>query len=101
MIELPIFIQQIDTTTWSLALWVQPGAKKTEPMGIFDGKLKLRLNAPAVENKANKALVKYLAKALGLRQSKVTLQSGLLSRHKTVIIESETTPDWTVLLIDE
>ena len=95
---IPVFVQKHDATTWLLSVWVQPGAKKTESMGIFDNKLKLRLNAPAVENKANTALIKYLAKTLGIRQSKSSLQSGTLSRQKTVRLEADTQPDWSLLL---
>ncbi|WP_240674189.1 DUF167 domain-containing protein [Crenobacter cavernae] len=35
-----------------LALYVQPGAKKTEWAGEYDGSLKLRLAAPPVEGEA-------------------------------------------------
>lgn len=98
MTSLPVFAQQTSETTWTLALWIQPGARKTEPMGIFDDKLKLRLNAPPVEGKANTALIKYLSKTLAIRQSKISLQGGELSRHKTIRIESDTPPDWSKLL---
>ena len=98
MTKFPVFVQQVSETTWTLALWIQPGAKKTEPMGIFDDKLKLRLNAPPVEGKANTALIKYLSKTLAIRQSKISLQSGELSRHKTIRIENDTSPDWSKLL---
>lgn len=94
---LPVFAEQQDATTWLLSVWVQPGAKKTELMGIFDGKLKLRLNAPAVDNKANTALIKYLAKTLNIRQSKIILQSGSISRHKIIRLECDTSPDWSLL----
>lgn len=98
MTDIPVFAQQLTDTTWSVSLWIQPGAKKTEPMGVFDEKLKLRLNAPPVEGKANTALIKYLSKTLAIRQSKIVLQTGALSRHKTVHIESDTMPDWSRLL---
>lgn len=100
MTPLPVFVQSINSTTWSVTLWIQPGAKKTEPMGIFDNKLKLRLNAPPVEGKANTALIKYLSKTLAIRQSKISLQAGALSRHKTIHIESDTMPDWSKLVAD-
>lgn len=95
MTDLPVFVRQIDANTWLLSLWIQPGAKKTEPMGIFDDRLKLRLSAPAVENKANMALIKYISKLLGIRQSKISLVSGALSRQKTIQVESDTSPDWS------
>jgi Uncharacterized conserved protein len=79
---------------WLLLVRVQPGAKKTEAAGLLDARLKIRLAAPAVDNKANMALVAFVAKMLALRQSKVSLASGAISRQKNLLVESETEPDW-------
>jgi len=69
-----------------LLLHVQPGAKKTEVAGQYGEALKIRLAAPPVEGKANTALLKFLAKELGVPKSAVTLISGETSRHKRVRI---------------
>lgn len=71
---------------WVLSLYVQPGAKKTETAGLHDGALKLRLKAPPVEGKANKALIAWLADWFGVPQNRVVLESGELSRHKRLRI---------------
>lgn len=83
---------------WRLRVWVQPGAKRDELAGLYQGSLKVRLNAPAVDNKANKALVGYVAGLLGLKSRQVNLDAGHASRSKTLIIESETEPDWRRVL---
>ena len=75
----------------------QPGARKSEFAGLADDRLRIRLAAPAVENKANKELVAFLAKALGLRPSRVTLLSGETGRQKLLHIESDDEPDWKKL----
>lgn len=69
---------------WVLMLYLQPGAKKTEAAGLHDGALKLRLNAPPVEGKANKALIAWLADWFDVPKNRVLLESGELSRHKRV-----------------
>lgn len=69
---------------WLLSLRVQPGARRTEPAGIVEGRLKLRLAAPPVEGKANEALLRWIADALDLRQRDVELASGQTSRQKRV-----------------
>jgi uncharacterized protein (TIGR00251 family) len=66
-------------------------------VGIHDGRLRIRLAAPAVENKANKALVAFVAETLGLRTAKVTLASGETGRRKRLIVEAEKEPDWMKL----
>ena len=82
---------------WDLFVRVQPGAKKSEFTGVQDGRLRIRLAAPAVENKANKALMAFVAAALGLRPAKVALVSGETGRQKRLHITCEKEPDWTVL----
>ena len=61
---------------------VIPNARRTEITGTREGELLLRLNAPAIEGKANKAAVEYIAKHLGVPRSRVMLISGEKSRHK-------------------
>jgi uncharacterized protein len=66
---------------------VQPGAKRSEFAGEHGGRMKLRLAAPAVEGKANEALVEFLAGYFGVPKRNVRIASGLKSRQKRVIIE--------------
>lgn len=79
---------------WRLRVWVQPGAKRDELAGMYQGSLKVRLNAPAVDNKANKALVAFAAKLFGIRRSGVSIQSGEKSREKTLLIVANSSPSW-------
>ena len=65
---------------------VIPGASKNEVAGIQDGALKIKLTAPPVEGKANRACVDFLAGLLGLRRSALAITSGEKSRKKTVTI---------------
>jgi len=95
MRELPEYVRPAGPGLWRIEVWVQPGAKRDEVAGVHQGRLKLRLGAPAVDNKANKALVKYLASLLGVRPNKLNITSGATSRQKTVSIASEDEPDWT------
>ena len=61
---------------------VIPNAKRTEFAGYREGELILRLNAPPVEGKANKAAVEFVARYLGVPRSAVLLAAGERSRHK-------------------
>jgi uncharacterized protein len=69
-----------------LSLHVQPGAKRTEVVGLHGDLLKIRLAAPAQDGKANAELVRFLATAFGVRQRAVTLLHGAESRKKSVRI---------------
>lgn len=77
-----------------LAVLITPNAKKTQVVGVQGDALKLKLQAQPIEGKANEALVKYLAKVLGVPRTAVTITHGLTSRNKLVEIVSATlTPD--------
>jgi uncharacterized protein (TIGR00251 family) len=65
-----------------LAVRVIPNARRTEFSGRRDGEIVLRLSAPAVEGKANRAAVEFLAKHFGIPRSRVTLVKGENTRHK-------------------
>lgn len=82
---------------YALKLWVQPGARKNELVGVHDGRLKIRLSAPAVENKANKALTRYLAELLGVKSRDVTIASGDTNRRKTLHVNLSSEPAWETL----
>ncbi len=65
-------------------LHVQPGAAKSEIVGRHGDALKIRIAAPAVDNKANAALVAFLSDMLGVRKSAIALRQGAGSRRKLV-----------------
>ncbi len=71
----------------TLRVHVQPGASRDEIAGWEGDLLRVRIRARAIEGKANKSLVEFLAKALGLRPRQVTLLRGERSREKLVEVE--------------
>jgi len=70
-----------------LDLHVQPGAKRSEFAGEHGGRIKLRLAAPAVDGKANEALIEFLAAYYRVPKRNVRIAAGLKSRQKRVVIE--------------
>ena len=65
-----------------LPVRVIPNARRTEFAGRREGEFVLRLSAPAIEGKANKAALKFIACCLRVPRSHVALVSGEKSRHK-------------------
>lgn len=70
-----------------LELHVQPGAKRSEFAGQHGDRVKIRLAAPATENRANEALIEFLAAHYRVPRRNVRIAAGLKSRDKRVIIE--------------
>ena len=68
----------------TLSLHVQPNARRTEVAGLYGGRLKVRIAAPAVEGKANDMLVGFLADRFDLPGGRVMIRRGSHGRTKTV-----------------
>ena len=66
---------------------VVPAAARTEPVGLHDGALRVRLAAPPVEGRANDALLGWLAAELHCPRRAVTLLRGASARRKQVAID--------------
>lgn len=80
--------------TIQVAVYAQPKAHKTQVVGLHDGMLKIRVAAPALEDKANQELVRFLAAAFKVGRRDVVLLSGDHSRHKRFAISgSRVTPE--------
>ncbi len=81
-------------TNLILTLYIQPGAKRTEAVGLHGDALKLKLAAAPVDGKANTALVDYLAECFAVRRNQVVLKQGEKSRRKIVmILQSRHSPE--------
>ena len=65
-----------------ISIHAQPGARRTEVAGPHGDSLKIRVAAPAIEDRANDALVDFIAKKLGVARRDVALLNGAKSREK-------------------
>ncbi|WAL63646.1 DUF167 domain-containing protein [Amycolatopsis cynarae] len=63
---------------------VKPGAKRDAVGGEHGGALIVSVKAPAVEGKANEAVCKVLAKALGVRSRDIVVVRGERAREKLI-----------------
>jgi len=71
----------------ALVIRVTPRASRNEIAEILeDGTVRVRLTAPPVEGKANRALIKFLAKVLDVRPSAIEIVAGETGRDKLVAI---------------
>lgn len=81
--------------TLRLYIRVQPGARRSAVDGLHDGRLRIRLQARAVDGAANQALLRFLADAFAVRVQDVHLDHGAHARTKTVAIANPgALPDW-------
>ena len=80
-----------------LAVRAQPGAKRTAIVGVYGegdaAQLKIAVQAPPVEGRANEALISFLAKTFGTPGKSIELVSGELSRSKAFLLRGVTLQD--------
>ena len=75
--------------SFSIRVHAQPGAKRTEIAGTHGDALKIRVAAPALEDRANEALIEFIAGRLGLARREVVLAGGAKSREKRFVVSAE------------
>lgn len=81
--------------TLTLHVYLQPNASKNAFAGLHDGYLKILVNAPPVEGKANTQLILFLSKLFSVPKNAIQLQQGSYSRYKKVVINGpKRLPDW-------
>jgi hypothetical protein len=82
-----------------LTVHAQPGAKRTEVSGLHGEALKVRIQAPPLEGRANEELIRFLADTLNVPRSHVTLVRGEKSRSKVFDIAGVTVEQARAVLL--
>ncbi len=77
-------------TAARLKLRVQPGAKRSEVVGWQGEALRIRVQAPPLEGRANEAVIELLARTLGVPKRQLAVRAGGASRDKLIEIEGLT-----------
>jgi len=66
---------------------VIPNSKNPEIIRVSENNYKVRVDAPPLENKANKRLIEILAEHFNVSKSSISIIRGLKSKNKTVKID--------------
>ena len=69
-----------------VAIWLLPRGAQEKIIGVQNQRLKIKVRAPAVENKANEALQLFLSKKLGVAKRQIQITKGLHAKQKTILI---------------
>ena len=89
----------------TLAVRAQPGAKRMAIAGLYGegaaAQLKIAVNAPPAEGRANTALKAFLAETFSLPKSAVELVAGEFSRSKVFLLRGMTLAHATAVLARE
>ena len=86
-------------TTLLLEIALQPGTAKRQIVGLHGGRLKIRIQAPPVDGKANSALIEYLAEEFSVTRSQISILRGISNRSKTLVINQPQVLPASLLLL--
>ncbi len=63
-------------------LHIIPNSKKTEILGLYNNRLKIKISAPPVDGKANACIIEYLSSFLSTSRSSIEILRGETSKWK-------------------
>lgn len=100
-------IVKVQPLSVTLNVRVQPSAQKEAVKGLWNQNfIKIALNAPAVDGKANEALISWLSQFFEIKKSSIFIMTGITSRSKVVsiqcsIAQKEKILEWVRLLMEK
>ena len=91
------FITENDNSLM-LSCYIQAGASKSRLCGEFNGNLKLQIQCPPVDGKANNEIIKFLSKTFNVSKSKVGIIKGEKQKTKIIKISGISKKDFVKIL---
>jgi len=73
-----------------ISVRVSPNSTRNEVVGFNDGVWQVKVSAPPIKGKANKELIAFLSKILGVGRSSLSIIKGHTSRNKLMAIDGLT-----------
>lgn len=80
LFNIPIYT--INNNKIILPVYIKPISQNSNFIGIYNGRVKISISAPPREGIANKALIKFIANKLNIKQNEVIIIQGLSSSYK-------------------
>lgn len=72
-----------------ISVRVIPGSSKCEISGLIDNSLKIKLDVPPIEGKANEKCIKFLSKLLSVPKTSIEIVAGERSKNKIIFIKGD------------
>jgi len=82
----------MEEVSYSFPVRVQPGSSRNELLS-FEGGIKVRLQAPPLEGKANKACIRYFSKLLKIPKRRLKITRGEHARQKEITVFETDAPE--------
>lgn len=86
MLDTTAYGIEATATGITINIYVAPRSSANKVVGVHNGAIKVALTAPPVDGAANKGLIEFLAKVLGVPKGAVRITAGETSRNKMVAV---------------
>jgi hypothetical protein len=70
-----------------ISVWVNPNAARSEVVSVADGVWQVKVSSPPVKGKANKELIAFLSRLLGVSKSRIAIVKGHTTRNKIIEVD--------------
>lgn len=84
----------------SIDVHIQPNSSKNQVVGLYGDRLKIKIQSPPVDGKANACVIEFLSEIVDLAKSRVGILRGETSREKTVFFEGIDEAQLQKILLD-
>ena len=71
----------------SIKVTVVPNSSQSSIVGTFDGVVKIKLNSPPIEGKANKEIIAFFSKLINVPKTSIEISKGEKNKLKTLLIK--------------
>ncbi|AJC48415.1 YggU family protein [Allofrancisella guangzhouensis] len=78
---------------YKVSVYIQPNSSKTEICREYKSSLKIKISSPAVDGKANKAVIDFLSKQFKIKKKNIIIVKGITSRQKVIALNVDKIPD--------
>ena len=79
-------LRELSASSCALGVRAQPGAKHSGLTGVWNGRLKVAVRAPAQDGRANEEVIEVLAAAFGIKRKELALSGGEKNRLKEITL---------------
>ena len=73
----------------SIKITVVPNSSQSLIVGVFEDGLKIKLNSPPIEGKANKEVIGLISKLINVPKTSIKILKGEKNKAKTLLIQGD------------
>ena len=74
----------------SIKVTAVPNSSQSLIIGAFEGVLKIKLNSPPIDGKANKEIIAFFSKLINVPKTSIEISKGEKNKLKTLLIKGDT-----------